>query len=58
MHSLGHLLEERLGELVVGGKVCQVDGDQDPLGLGVDVTDIDTPFVREEQPVSLSSGSE
>ena len=52
--TLRHLVEQGLGDLLVGGVVLQVDGDEQLLSLSVNVTDIDTTFVGEEDPVTLS----
>lgn len=48
-----NLLEQRRGNLVVGGILREVDRDEELLGLRIDITDIDTTFVREENPVAL-----
>lgn len=52
--TLGHLAEQGLGDLLVGGVVLQVDGDEQLLSLSVDITNIDTTLVGEEDPVTLS----
>lgn len=48
-----HLLQQSSGNLFVGGEVFEVNGDQELLSLGIDITDVDTTFVSEENPVAL-----
>jgi hypothetical protein len=55
--ALGDLLEQGGGNLVVGGILLEVDGDEELLSLLVDITNIDTTLVGEEDPVALSGGS-
>ena len=50
----GHLAEEALGDLLVAGVLLEVDGDQELLSLCVNITDLDTTLVVEENPVALS----
>lgn len=52
--TLGHLVEQGLGNLLVGGVVLQVDGDEQLLSLSIDITNVDTTLVGEEDPVTLS----
>lgn len=54
MYTLGHLLQESGGNLLVGGVFLEVDGDEELLSLLIDITDIDTTLVGEEDPVTLS----
>jgi hypothetical protein len=51
--TLRNLLEESGSNLLVGGVLLEVDGDQDLLGLSIDITDINTTLVSEENPVTL-----
>ena len=51
--TLGNLLEESGSNLLVGGVLLEVDGDQKLLSLSIDITDIDTTLVGEENPVTL-----
>ena len=51
--TLGNLLEESGSNLLVGGVLLEVDGDQKLLSLSIDITDIDTTLVGEEDPVTL-----
>lgn len=51
--TLGDLLEESGSNFLVGGVLLEVDGDQQLLGLSIDITDIDTTLVGEEDPVAL-----
>ena len=55
VNALWHLLQESRSNLVLEG-VAAVgnDGDQHLLGLLVDITDVDTTLVGEEDPVTLS----
>ncbi len=55
MDALGHLLEESCRDLFVGWVFLEVDGNEDLLGLCVNVTNIDTTLVCEEDPVTLSA---
>ena len=50
----GHLAEEALGDLLVAGVLLEVHGDQELLSLSVDITDLDTTLVVEENPVALN----
>jgi hypothetical protein len=50
----GHLAEEALGDLLVAGVLLEVDGDQELLSLCVNITDLDTTLVVEENPVALN----
>lgn len=51
--TLGHLAQEGGGNLLVGGEVLQVDGNKQLLGLSIDITDVNTTLVGEENPVTL-----
>jgi hypothetical protein len=51
--TLRNLLEESGSNLLVGRVLLEVDGDQKLLGLSIDITDIDTTLVSEENPVTL-----
>ena len=53
MDTLGDLLKESSSDLLVGGVLSEVDGDQELLSLSVDITDINTTLVGEENPVAL-----
>jgi hypothetical protein len=53
VNTCGHLLEEGGSNLLVGRVLGQVNGDQELLGLGVDIADVDTTLVGEENPVAL-----
>jgi hypothetical protein len=53
VHTRRHLLEEGSSDLLVGGVLGQINGDQNLLSLGVDITDINTTLVGEEDPVAL-----
>ena len=51
--ALGDLAEQRGGDDLVGGVLLEVDGDEKLLSLLVDIADIDTTLVGEENPVTL-----
>jgi hypothetical protein len=53
VNTLGDLAQQGCGDLLVGGVLLEVDGDQELLGLSIDITDINTTFVGEEDPVTL-----
>jgi hypothetical protein len=50
----GHLAEEALGDLLVAGVLLEVHGNQELLSLSVNITDLDTTLVVEENPVALN----
>lgn len=56
MNTLGDLAQQGRGDLLVGGVLLEVDGDQQLLGLSIDITDINTTLVGEEDPVALELG--
>lgn len=45
--ALWDLLEQSRGQLGIGGELLEVDWDQNLLGFGVNITDVDTTFVCE-----------
>lgn len=51
--TLGDLVQEGLGDFLVGGVVLQVDGNEQLFSLSVDITNVDTTLVGEEDPVTL-----
>ena len=51
--ALGDVLQQSGGDLFVGGVVLQVNRDKKLLSFGVNVTDVDTTLVGEEDPVTL-----
>lgn len=53
MDALGDLAEQSLRNLIVGRILGQVDRNQQLLCLGVNIADIDTTLVCEENPVAL-----
>jgi hypothetical protein len=53
VETLGNLAQEARGNLLVGGELLQVDGNQELLSLGVNITDINTTLVVEEDPITL-----
>lgn len=54
MHTSGDLLEESSSNLLVGRVFGEVDGNEKLLSLLVDIANIDTALVSEEDPVTLS----
>ena len=48
-----HLAEKALGDLLVAGVLLEVDGNQELLSLSVNITDLNTTLVVEENPVTL-----
>jgi imidazole glycerol phosphate synthase subunit HisF len=56
VNALGHLAQQSGGNLLVGGELLQVDGNEELLRLGIDITDINTTLVVEEDPVALNLG--
>jgi hypothetical protein len=54
VNTLGDFAQQSGGNLLVGGVLLEVDGNQKLLSLGVNITDIDTTLVGEEDPVTLS----
>jgi hypothetical protein len=53
VNTLGDLLEESGSNLLVGRVLCKIHGDQELLSLGVDIANINTTLVGEENPVAL-----
>lgn len=53
--TLGDLAQQTGSDLLVGGVLLEVNGNEQLLGLGVDITDINTTLVVEEDPVTLKS---
>jgi hypothetical protein len=49
----GDLLQESGSNLLVGGVLLEVDGNEKLLSLLVDITNIDTTLVGEEDPIAL-----
>jgi hypothetical protein len=57
MYTLGNLLQERGSDLLVRGVFLKVDRDEELLGLLIDIANIDTTFVGEEDPITLKRKS-
>lgn len=53
VNTSGDLAQQGRGNLLVGGVLLEVDGDQQLLGLSIDITDVNTTLVGEEDPVTL-----
>jgi hypothetical protein len=51
--ALGDLLQESLCDLLVRRILGEIDRDEQLLGLCVDVTDVNTALMGEEDPVTL-----
>ncbi len=45
----------RLRDLFVAGEFAEVNRNEEPLSLGINITDIDTTLVGEQDPVSLEN---
>ena len=54
MNTLRNLLQESGGDLLVRGELLEVDRNEKLLSLLVNITNIDTTLVGEEDPVTLS----
>lgn len=53
MHTLGNLLEESGSNLLVRRELLEVDGNEELLSLLVDITNVNTTLVGEENPITL-----
>lgn len=53
MDTLGDLAQQGASDGLVGRVVLEVDGDEKLLSLLINITDIDTTLVGEEDPVTL-----
>ena len=53
MDTLGDLAQQGAGDGLVGRVVLEVDGDKKLPSLLINITDIDTTLVGEEDPVTL-----
>lgn len=53
MDTLGDLAQQGTSDGLVGRVVLEVDGDEKLLSLLINITDIDTTLVGEEDPVTL-----
>lgn len=53
MNTLGNLLQESGGDLLVGRILLEVDRNEKLLSLLVNITNIDTTLVGEEDPITL-----
>jgi len=51
--TAGNLAQQDFGDLSVGGILGEIDGDEQLLSLGVNITNINTTFVGEKDPVAL-----
>ena len=56
VHALWHLLQQGRSNLFVGWILSKVNRDEELLSFCVDITDIDTTLVSEEDPVALFGG--
>ena len=57
MYTLGNLLQERGSDLLVRGVFLEVDRDEELLSLLIDIANIDTTLVGEEDPITLKRKS-
>ena len=53
MHALWHLLQQGRGDLFVGWILGEVNRDEKLLSFCVNIADIDTALMGEEDPVAL-----
>lgn len=53
MNTLGDVLEESGSNLLVGRILLQVNRNEKLLSLGIDIADVDTTLVCEENPIAL-----
>ena len=51
--TLRNLLQESCGKLFVRGVLRKVNGNENLLGFGIDITNINTALVCEENPIAL-----
>jgi len=54
VYALGDLLEKGAGDHLVRGVLAKIDGNKELLSLLIDIADINTTLVSEEDPVTLS----
>jgi hypothetical protein len=54
VHTLGDLAQEGGSDLLIGWVLLEVDGNEKLLSLLIDITNIDTTLVGEEDPIALS----
>jgi hypothetical protein len=52
--ALRDLLQKSRGNFIVGRELGEVDGNEKLLGLLIDITDVDTTLVGEEDPIALN----
>lgn len=55
MNAFGYLLQQGLGNLLVGRIFRKIDRYEELLRLSVNITNIHTTFMRKENPVPLDS---
>jgi hypothetical protein len=55
VHAAGHLFQEGLCDFLVGGVLGEINRNEQLLGLGIDVADVDAAFVGEVDPVALAN---
>jgi hypothetical protein len=55
VNTLGNLAQKSGSDLLVGWVLLEVDGNEKLLSLLVDITNIDTTLVGEEDPITLSA---
>jgi hypothetical protein len=51
--TLGNLLQERCSKFLVRRVLGKVNGNENLLGFGIDITNVDTSLVCEEDPIAL-----
>ena len=55
MNAFGYLLQQGLGNLLVGRILREINWYEKLLRLGVNITNIHTTFMRKENPVPLDA---
>lgn len=53
MHTLGDLLQESSSNFLVRGVLLEIDWDEELLSFLVDIADVNTTLVGEEDPIAL-----
>ena len=57
MNTLWNLFQESRSDFIVRRVFGEVNGDENLLGFCIDITDIDTTFVCEKNPITLEQGT-
>jgi len=57
MHAAWHLFQKALCDCFIGGVSGEINRNEQLLGFGIDVTDVNAAFVGEVDPVALAGVS-